>query len=74
MKFSSTRQEVKTEVAKTIFRRMMLENIRIEESEGEIYLHGDSRFGQVALVVKVRGGLEFLTLPKQLNNWKKNIK
>jgi len=73
MKFSSTRQEVKTEVAKVIFRRMMLENIRIEESEGEIYLQGDSRFGQVALVVKVRGGMEFLTLPKQLSNWKKNI-
>lgn len=73
MKFSSTRQEVKTEVAKVIFRRMMLENIRIEESEGEIYLQGDSRFGQVAMVVKVRGGMEFLTLPKQLNNWKKNI-
>ena len=52
---------------------MMLENIRIEESEGEIYLQGDSRFGQVALVVKVRGGMEFLTLPKQLSNWKKNI-
>lgn len=53
---------------------MNLDNIRAEEFMGEIYLHGDSIYGQVALVVKIRGGIEFLTLPKQLNNWKKGLK
>lgn len=74
MNFSSQRQQVKTSTAKLIFGRMNLDNIRIEEYYGEIYLHGDSIYGQVAMVVKVRGGMEFLTLPKQLNNWKKGLK
>lgn len=74
MNFSSQRQEVRTQIAKVIFNRMNLENIRIEEFKGEIYLNGDSMFGQVALVVKVRGGMEYLTLPKELKNWKKGLK
>ena len=74
MNFSSTRQQAKTSTAKIIFGRMNLENIRVEEYCGEIYLQGDSIYGQVALVVKVRGRMEFLTLPKQLNNWKKGLR
>ncbi len=74
MNFSSQRQQVRTQIAKVIFNRMNLENIRVEEFKGEIYLNGDSRFGQVALVVKVRGGMEYLTLPKELKTWKKGLK
>jgi hypothetical protein len=74
MNFSSQRQQVRTQIAKVIFNRMNLENIRIEEFKGEIYLNGDSRFGQVSLVVKVRGGMEYLTLPKELKTWKKGLK
>ena len=64
-----TRQQAQTEVAKRIFALMMLENVRVEEFCGEVYLHGDSIYGVVAMVVKARGGKEFLTLPVELKKW-----
>lgn len=70
MKFSSTRQEEKTSTMKLVFSRMNLDNIRVEEFAGEIYLYGDSIYGRVTAVVKVRGGVEFLDLPNQLKKWK----
>lgn len=71
MNFSSQRQQVRTQIAKVIFNRMNLDNIRVEEFAGEIYLHGDhALYGRVTAVVKVRGGMEFLTLPKELKKWK----
>lgn len=74
MNFSSNRQKARLHVAKIIFQRMRAENVRIEEFCGEIYLNADHELGQVALVVKKRGGLEYLTLPKGLSSWKKALK
>jgi hypothetical protein len=70
MKYASKRQEAQTRVAGAIFRRMHATDVRVEESFGEIYLHGEHAFGKIAMVVAKRGKIEWLTLPEELKRWK----
>ncbi len=69
------KKKISTDRAMLILNLMNVDNIRESEWCGDIYLHGDhALYGQVSLVVKVLGGIEFLTLPAELSGWKKSLK